>query len=94
MEKEKDLISKLKQKLYKNWWIKNKAITFEREANFEQVAKINYWEIPSIQKENENISRELEEIKKSWNSYLKDKVNIEDIAIIISKWIEFQFQNL
>ena len=86
-KKEKDLISKLKQNSIKIDELKNKAITFEREANFEQVAKINYWEIPSIQKENENISRELEEIKKSWNSYLKDKVDIEDIAIIISKWI-------
>ena len=86
-KKEKDLIDKLKQNSLKIDELKNKALTFERQANFEQVAKINYWEIPLVQKENENISRELEEIKKSWNSYLKDKVDIEDIAIIISKWI-------
>lgn len=85
-KKEKDLIVASKQLREKIEELKNKAKTFEREANYSEVAKINYGEIPTLEKEISEIDTKLEEIKNSWKSYLRDKVTEEDIAEIISKW--------
>lgn len=85
-KKEKDLIVQAKGLREKIEELKNKAKTFEREANFAEVAKINYGEIPVIEKEIALIESKLEEMKISGKSYLRDKVEAEDIAEIISKW--------
>lgn len=85
-KKERELIGKSKILREKIEELKQKAKEFERQANYQEVAKINYSDIPGIQKELDEIDKKLEEIKKSWKSYLKDKVEVEDIAEIISKW--------
>lgn len=84
--KEKEFIIKTKEIRKEIEDLKNKARIFEREANYSEVAKINYWEIPGLEKEIYLIDEKLQEIKKSWKSYLRDKVETEDIAEIISKW--------
>jgi len=85
-KKEKDLIIQSKEIREKIENLKNKAKSFEREANFAEVARINYWEIPNLEKEIISIDEKLQVIKDSWKSYLRDKVESEDIAEIISKW--------
>ncbi len=84
--KEKDLINWSKEIREKIEILKQKSKDFEREANFAEVAKINYGEIPALEKEILEIDNKLEEIKKSGKSYLRDKVEIEDIGEIVSKW--------
>lgn len=93
-KKEKDLIVASKQLREKIEELKNKAKTFEREANYSEVAKINYGEIPTLEKEISEIDKKLEEIKNSWKSYLRDKVTEEDIAEIISKWTSIPVSKL
>jgi ATP-dependent Clp protease ATP-binding subunit ClpB len=56
--KSKELREKIEE-------LKNKAKTFEREANYSEVAKINYGEIPTLEKEISEIDIKLEEIKNS-----------------------------
>ncbi|MDD5769554.1 MAG: AAA family ATPase [Candidatus Gracilibacteria bacterium] len=85
-KKEKDLINSSKEIREKIEDLKVKAKNFERESNFAEVAKINYSEIPALEKEISNIDEKLNEIKISGKSYLRDKVETEDIAEIISKW--------
>lgn len=85
-KKEKELITQTKDLREKIEDLKNKAKNFEREANFAEVAKINYGEIPTLEKEILSIEEKLTEIKNSGKSYLRDKVESEDIAEIISKW--------
>ncbi len=84
--KEKDLINWSKEIREKIEILKQKSKDFEREANFAEVAKINYGEIPALEKEIVEIDNKLEEIKKSGKSYLRDKVEVEDIWEIVSKW--------
>lgn len=93
-KKEKDLIVKSKQFREKIEELKIKAKNFEREANYSEVAKINYGEIPALEKEISEIDTKLEEIKNSGKSYLRDKVTEEDIAEIISKWTSIPVSKL
>ncbi len=93
-KKEKDLIVKSKELREKIEELKNKAKKFERESNFAEVAKINYSEIPALEKEISEIDTKLEEIKNSGKSYLRDKVTEEDIAEIISKWTSIPVSKL
>ncbi len=93
-KKEKDLIVASKQLREKIEELKIKAKTFEREANYQEVAKISYSEIPALEKEISEIDNKLEEIKNSGKSYLRDKVTDEDIAEIISKWTSIPVSKL
>lgn len=93
-KKEKDLITKSKELREKIEELKIKAKNFEREANYSEVAKINYSEIPTLEKEISEIDIKLEEIKTSGKSYLRDKVTEEDIAEIISKWTSIPVSKL
>jgi len=93
-KKEKDLIITSKNLREKIENLKLKARNYEIEANFAEVAKINYSEIPTLEKEILEIDTKLEEIKASGKSYLKDKVEVEDIAEIISKWTSIPVSKL
>lgn len=93
-KKEKDLIDESKNIREQIENLKQKALNFEREANYSEVARINYSEIPELNKKLEEIDKKLEEIKNSWKSYLKDKVEAEDIAEIISKWTQIPVSKL
>lgn len=85
-QQEKDLISKMKDNKQKIEELTIIADDFERKFDYQSVAKIRYWEIPDLVKENEMIENNLFEIKKKGESYLRDHVDLEDIAEIISKW--------
>lgn len=93
-KKEKDLINKSKEIRERIENLKQKAKNFEREANYSEVAKINYLEIPNAEKEILEIDKKLEDIKNSWESYLRDRVTKEDIAEIISKWTSIPISKL
>ncbi|MGE4444213.1 MAG: ATP-dependent Clp protease ATP-binding subunit [Candidatus Altimarinota bacterium] len=93
-KKEKDLIGASKDIREKIENLKTKSKNFEREANYGEVAKINYSEIPALEKNIAEIDKKLEEIKFSGKSYLKDKVTVEDIAEIISKWTSIPISKL
>jgi ATP-dependent Clp protease ATP-binding subunit ClpB len=93
-KKEKDLIVKSKTIRERIEELRVKAKNFERDSNFAEVAKINYSEIPELEKEILEIEKNLDDIKVSWKSYLKDKVESEDIAEIISKWTSIPISKL
>ncbi len=84
--KEKDLINSSKEIREKIEVLRQKAKDYEREANYSEVAKINYGEIPALEKDITQIDNKLQEIKDTWKSYLRDKVEVEDIGEIVSKW--------
>ncbi len=85
-KKERDLMDQLKSIREEIENLKNQADSFEREWNFWEVARIRYWEIPSREKEIEEIGQNLEKLHKNGQSFLRDKVTEEDIAWIIAKW--------
>ncbi len=55
----------------------------EREAQFEKAAELKYGKLPALEKEILNLE---EKIRSKNNALLKEKVDAEDIAEIVSKW--------
>lgn len=85
-QKEKDLITKLKSNKESIDTLKIEAINLERQSDFNNVARIRYSEIPALEKESEIILQELNDLQKKGESFLRERVDIEDIASVIAKW--------
>ena len=85
-QKEKDLITKLKSNKESIDTLKIEAINLERQSDFNNVARIRYGEIPALEKESEIILQELNDLQKKGESFLRERVDIEDIASVIAKW--------
>ena len=85
-KKEKDLINESKNIREEIENLKIKANNFEREWNLAEVARIRYSEIPSKEKQIEEVGNKLSDLHKNGQSFLRDKVSEEDIAEIIAKW--------
>jgi len=60
---------------------------FERTGQLEKVAEIRYGKYPEIQKKISELSAKLKEIQKNQKILVKEEVDDEDIAEIISKWV-------
>jgi len=85
-KKERDLIVEIKSLREKIDSLKVEADSFERQGNFWEVARIRYWEIPANEKKIVEAEEKLKELHKNGQSFLRDRVEAEDTAEIISKW--------
>ncbi len=85
-KKEKDLIDELKSIRENIDNLKQKADVYEREWNFWKVAEIRYGQIPEAEKKITEAENKLNELHNHGQSFLREKVVEEDIAVIISKW--------
>jgi ATP-dependent Clp protease ATP-binding subunit ClpB len=84
-QKEKELIlqtRKIKEEIEQ---LKLKATEFQKNAQLDKVAEIRYGKIPQLSKELEKLNKELAEFQKK-AKMLKEEVDEEDIAQIVSKW--------
>ena len=83
MEKEIfEKIAEIKEKIEK---LKAEAEKAKREGNLEKAAKIEYGEIPQLEKELEELNKKWQELEKK-GTLLKLAVDEEMIAKIVSKW--------
>ncbi len=57
----------------------------EREADLERAAEIRYGQIPDLERRIEEASKRLAELQ-GGNAMLKEEVDAEDIAEVVSKW--------
>ena len=73
----------IKEKIAK---LNHEAEIAEKQADFNKVAEIRYAQIPQLQKQLQQIETKIQEAKKSWKIVIKDVVEPEDIATIVSKW--------
>lgn len=62
---------------------KNQISHAEREAKYEQAAKLKYGQLPELEKKLKDLE---EKIKSNQSALLKEKVDAEDIAEVVSKW--------
>ncbi len=85
-KKEKDLIVEIKSLREKIDSLKVEADSFERQGNFWEVARIRYGEIPANEKKIVEAEEKLKDLHKNGQSFLRDRVEAEDIAEIIAKW--------
>jgi len=82
---EKDLIKSVRASKEEMETLKTDADKYEREGNLAKVAEIRYGKLLDLQKSIDKKSEELAKIQKD-NKILKEEVDSEDIAEIISKW--------
>jgi len=83
--KEKEVIQKIRKLKEKIDQLKIEAQQAERKGDLNRVAEIIYGIIPQLEKELEEENKKLAKIQKE-GKFLKEEVDAEDIAEIISKW--------
>jgi len=64
---------------------RNQADKAEREGNYEKVAELRYGTIAQLEKDLEETKEKLEEVQEG-RAMLKEEVEYEDIADIVSRW--------
>ncbi|MCM8831059.1 MAG: ATP-dependent chaperone ClpB [Candidatus Omnitrophica bacterium] len=92
-QKEKECIlkiSKIKQEIET---LKIKSIEFQKDAQLDKVAEIRYGKIPQLTKELQDLNNQLAQIQKK-EKMLKEEVDREDIANIVSRWTGIPVSNL
>jgi ATP-dependent Clp protease ATP-binding subunit ClpB len=65
--------------------LEHKRIELEREADLEKAAEIRYGQLPEIERQVAEASKALDELQ-SAQKMLKEEVDSEDIAEVVSKW--------
>ena len=82
---------KLKEEIKK---LEHEAEIAEQQTDYNKVAEIKYGKIPEKQKKLEDIEKNIEKVKKEWNLVIKDVVEPEDIAQVVSKWTKIPVSKL
>ena len=82
-QKEKQAITRIRELKERIEQLKIEEQTEERRGNLERVATIRYRDIPQIEQELKKLT---EQIDRGGNRLLKEEVDEEDIARIVSKW--------
>lgn len=82
---EKELISEIRSLKEKAEELKNQAENYERQGELGKVAEIRYGKLPELNKNITEKSEKLSELQKK-HKMLKEEVEAEDIAEIVSKW--------
>jgi len=92
-QREKDLITqiqKIKEDMEK---LKIEAADREKQGELERVAEIRYGKIPECAQKLEGLNAKLAEVQKK-DKMLKEEVDEEDIAQIVSRWTGIPVSNL
>ena len=85
-EQEKSVIGRvraLKQKLEET---RQEAERAERASDFEKAARLRYGEAVELERQLEEANQKLNELQQQGGALLKEEVDEEDIAAIVSKW--------
>ena len=82
---EKDAIQKIQAKKAELERLRMEADQATRRGDLQRAAEINYGTVPQIDKDIQGLEKRLAEIQKK-EQYLKEEVDAEDIAEIVSKW--------
>ena len=85
-EAEKEVVlggQKLKEEIEQ---YKNAGNRAEREGDFSKAAEIRYGKIPELEKQLATVNAQMHEMQEKGNLLVKEEVDVEDIAAIVSKW--------
>ena len=81
---EKNMIQELKNKKLKLDELRHEIESAEREYDLEKLAKLKYGELPSLEKEIEDLKNKTEQANES--RMLREEVGEEEIRAVISEW--------
>lgn len=82
-EQEKQVINELRAKNEELEKIKTEVEKAQREADLEKAARLQYGEIPQLQKEIAGLEKK---IKEKGETLLREEVTEEDIAQVVARW--------
>ena len=85
-EAERELVIKAKKIKEEIKKLEHEAEIAEKQTDYNKVAEIRYGKIPQLQKELKEIEEKIEKAKQEWRLVIKDVVEPEDIAHVISRW--------
>jgi ATP-dependent Clp protease ATP-binding subunit ClpB len=85
-QQEKGIIQKIRDIKERIDQLRIDAERFQRQGDLNKVAEILYGEIPNLEKELKEEQERIKVLQKDGTSMLKEEVNANDIADIISKW--------
>jgi ATP-dependent Clp protease ATP-binding subunit ClpB len=85
-QSEKELILKVQSVKQKIEDLKTQATIYERQGEYGKVAEIRYGKLVEAQNELAALERQLNELKESGSQLVKEEVDAEDIAAIVSAW--------
>lgn len=85
-QSEKELIFKVQSIKQKIEDLKNQAAIYERQGEYGKVAEIRYGKIIEAQNELATLEKQLNQLKESGSQLVKEEVDAEDIAAIVSAW--------
>ena len=83
---EKDIISAIRADKKKIDELKQEAERLQNAGELDKVAEIKYSQIPNLQKNIEANEKKLAGIQKSGQAILKEEIDEEDIAMVVSRW--------
>ncbi|MBI5917431.1 MAG: AAA family ATPase, partial [Bacteroidetes bacterium] len=85
-ESEREIVNGIQQAKENIEQLKTEANRLEREGNFSGVAEIRYGKIPDVQKRLDGFNQRLQEMQVGGKLLVKEEVDSEDIAEIVSRW--------
>ncbi len=85
-QQEKGIIQKIRDIKERIDQLRIDAERFQREGDLNKVAEILYGEVPKLEKELKEEQSRIKKLQKDGTSMLKEEVDADDIADIISKW--------
>ncbi len=85
-QQEKGIIQKIRDIKERIDQLRIDAERFQREGDLNKVAEILYGEVPNLEKELKEEQDRIEELQKDGTAMLKEEVDADEIADIISKW--------
>ena len=84
-QRERELIKHLREKKERIEQLKGDAERLQRQADFARASELRFGEIPSLEKEIAELTRQVEELRGS-GGFLREEVTEDDIAAVVAKW--------
>ena len=85
-EQDRQLLLEAKELKEQIQKLEHEAELAEKQTDYNKVAELRYGKIPELQKKLEEVEKKIEQAKKEGRLVIKDVVEAEDVASIISKW--------
>ncbi len=85
-ESEREIVIGFQQAKEQIEQLRQEGVRAEREGRFSEAAEIRYGKIPELEQQMINHQTRLQEMQENDDLMLKEEVDAEDIAQIVSKW--------
>ncbi|MCB0594070.1 MAG: ATP-dependent chaperone ClpB [Phaeodactylibacter sp.] len=85
-ESEREVVLGVQQSKEELERLKVESARAEREGNYTEAAEIRYGRAPEVQKQLDNYQKQLQEMQSESKLLVKEEVDAEDIAEIVSRW--------